>query len=113
MQGVERKNVETCFDIKIRDFEDKWNTWKNEQTLLSIGKLDNKVKRLKIYSVSWSSTVITDETQLWKMVKREIISQRMKRNPGNSETSHSCCFTKSILKQSIFILQVIHLFVSH
>ncbi|XP_050919633.1 uncharacterized protein LOC127137192 [Lathyrus oleraceus] len=27
------------------------------------------------------------------------------RNPGNSETSHNCCSTKSILKQSISILQ--------
>ncbi|XP_050896419.1 uncharacterized protein LOC127103186 [Lathyrus oleraceus] len=40
---LRRKNVETCFDIKIRDFEDKWNTWKDEQIISSIGKLDNKV----------------------------------------------------------------------
>ncbi|XP_050908299.1 uncharacterized protein LOC127121917 [Lathyrus oleraceus] len=40
-----------------------------------------QVKRSKIYSIGWSSTVITDKTQLWKMVKREIISQRMERNP--------------------------------
>ncbi|XP_050896186.1 uncharacterized protein LOC127102912 [Lathyrus oleraceus] len=90
---------------QISDFEDKWNTWKDEQSISSIGKLDNKVKRLKIYSIGWSSTVITDKTQLWKMVKREIISQRMERNSGNSETSHNCCSTKSRLKQSISILQ--------
>ncbi|XP_050916335.1 uncharacterized protein LOC127131459 [Lathyrus oleraceus] len=29
--------------IQIEDFEDKWNTWKDEQTISSIGKLDNKV----------------------------------------------------------------------
>ncbi|XP_050915016.1 uncharacterized protein LOC127129963 [Lathyrus oleraceus] len=40
---LRRKNIETCFDIKIGDFEDKWNTWKDEQTISSIGKLDNKV----------------------------------------------------------------------
>ncbi|XP_050895895.1 uncharacterized protein LOC127102584 [Lathyrus oleraceus] len=39
---LRRKNVETCFDIKIADFEDKWNTWKDEQSISSIGKLDNK-----------------------------------------------------------------------
>ncbi|XP_050893330.1 uncharacterized protein LOC127099099 [Lathyrus oleraceus] len=102
---LRRKNVETCFNMKITNFEGKWNTWKDEQSISSIGKLDNKVKRLKIYSIGWSSTVITDKTQLWKMVKREIISQRMERNPGNSETSHNCCSTKSRLKQSISILQ--------
>ncbi|XP_050897527.1 uncharacterized protein LOC127104385 [Lathyrus oleraceus] len=26
---LRRKNVETCFDMKITDFEDKWNTWKD------------------------------------------------------------------------------------
>ncbi|XP_050876132.1 uncharacterized protein LOC127079807 [Lathyrus oleraceus] len=52
---------------QITDFEDKWNTWKDEQSISSIDKLDNKVKRLKIYSIGWSSTVITDKTQLWKM----------------------------------------------
>ncbi|XP_050916373.1 uncharacterized protein LOC127131498 [Lathyrus oleraceus] len=40
---LRRKNVETCFDIKITDFEDKWNTWKDEQSISSIGKLDNKL----------------------------------------------------------------------
>ncbi|XP_050897495.1 ATP-dependent DNA helicase PIF1-like [Lathyrus oleraceus] len=27
---------------QITDFEDKWNTWKDEQSISSIGKLDNK-----------------------------------------------------------------------
>ncbi|XP_050902737.1 uncharacterized protein LOC127115174 [Lathyrus oleraceus] len=27
---LRRKNVETCFDMKITNFEDKWNTWKDE-----------------------------------------------------------------------------------
>ncbi|CAK8534199.1 unnamed protein product [Lathyrus sativus] len=40
---LRRKNVETCFDIKMGDFKDKWNTWKDEQTISSISKLDNKM----------------------------------------------------------------------
>ncbi|XP_050897607.1 uncharacterized protein LOC127104474 [Lathyrus oleraceus] len=71
---LRRKNVETCFNMKITDFEDKWNTWKDEQSISSIDKLDNKVY------LSFP-------------------------NPGNSETSHNCCSTKSRLKQSIYILQ--------
>ncbi|XP_058746222.1 uncharacterized protein LOC131619101 [Vicia villosa] len=87
-------------------FEAKWSTWKDEQTISSIDKPDNKVKRLQIYSLGWCSTVITDKTQLWKMVKREILSQRMEsKNPCNSSIEKSCCSTKSTLKQNISILQ--------
>ncbi|XP_050902238.1 uncharacterized protein LOC127112244 [Lathyrus oleraceus] len=39
---LRRKNIETCFNMKITDFEDKWNTWKDEQSISSIDKLDNK-----------------------------------------------------------------------
>ncbi|XP_050919079.1 uncharacterized protein LOC127136581 [Lathyrus oleraceus] len=39
---LRQKNVETCFNMKMTDFEDKWNTWKDEQSISSIDKLDNK-----------------------------------------------------------------------
>ncbi|XP_050908631.1 uncharacterized protein LOC127122319 [Lathyrus oleraceus] len=39
---LRRKNVETCSNMKITDYEDKWNTWKDEQSISSIDKLDNK-----------------------------------------------------------------------
>ncbi|KAF7814060.1 uncharacterized protein G2W53_028029 [Senna tora] len=41
---------------------------------------NNKVHRLQIYSFGWGITLQIDKRQLWKMVKREILSQRASRN---------------------------------
>ncbi|KAJ1377204.1 Helitron helicase-like domain [Sesbania bispinosa] len=61
-----------CQDLRAKhedEFQKLWNIWKDEQALTSISTIDNKVHRLKVYSLGWGCTVITDKTQLWKMVK--------------------------------------------
>ncbi|XP_072087869.1 uncharacterized protein [Arachis hypogaea] len=48
-------------------FQSLWNTWKDEQSIVSMRPIDNKVHPIKIYSIGWGGTVKADKTQLWKM----------------------------------------------
>ncbi|XP_045790386.1 uncharacterized protein LOC123885165 isoform X2 [Trifolium pratense] len=103
---LKTKKFDAYFDNHEGDFQKRWNTWKDEQSISSINKVDNKVHRLRVYSVGWGATVITDKTQLWNMVKREILSQRTTRNIQNVAASISNHSHKSFkLKQDISILQ--------
>ncbi|CAJ2638103.1 unnamed protein product [Trifolium pratense] len=103
---LKTKKFDAYFDNQEGDFQKRWNTWKDEQSMSSINKVDNKVHRLRVYSVGWGATVITDKTQLWNMVKREILSQRTTRNIQNVAASISNHSHKSFkLKQDISILQ--------
>ncbi|WJX73305.1 DNA helicase [Trifolium repens] len=103
---LKTKNFDAYFENQEGDFQNRWNTWKDEQSMSSICKIDNKVHRLRVYFIGWGATIITDKTQLWKMVKREILSQRTTRNLQNAAATTTHQSTISFkLKQDISILQ--------
>ncbi|KAJ1412947.1 Helitron helicase-like domain [Sesbania bispinosa] len=78
-QDMRTKHLDIYFDKQEDEFQKLWNIWKDEQSLASISTIDNKVHRLKVYSIGWGCTVITDKTQLWNMFfkRQELIDNVM------------------------------------
>lgn len=93
------------FEKKEGEFQKKWNIWKDEESLSSMCNIDDKIHRLKVYSLGWGSTIITDKTHMWNIVKREILAQRKYSNLHNPITTESYQSTTSKLKQDISIDQ--------
>ncbi|XP_075654860.1 uncharacterized protein LOC142625034 [Castanea sativa] len=56
-----------------------WENWKDDQSLLNMEAIDNKVRKLEIYSPGWGFTIRADKKELWKEVKRVLESQKLER----------------------------------
>ncbi|XP_075636671.1 uncharacterized protein LOC142608899 [Castanea sativa] len=56
-----------------------WENWKDDQLLLNMEAIDNKVRKLEIYSPGWGFTIRVDKKELWKEVKRVLELQKLER----------------------------------
>ncbi|QCD77799.1 hypothetical protein DEO72_LG1g1427 [Vigna unguiculata] len=89
----------------------QWNTWKDEYSLSLVRPIDNKIHHLKIYSIGWGSTVITDKTQLSNLIKRELLSQKTCRKQQKSLPIHTRYNNNLCVYQNICINEVITIYI--
>ncbi|WJX27153.1 hypothetical protein P8452_16004 [Trifolium repens] len=67
---LKTKKFDAYFENQEGVFQNRWNTWKDEQSMSSICKIDNKVHRLRVYSIGWATT--THQSTISFKLKQDI-----------------------------------------